>query len=79
MYPPFVYLTSNLNYNNMINYENSKCNGGDDGSGRNSSSSGGSGTATNSPSYYIVNDDIVIFNRINREDLIILDGCRRSH
>jgi hypothetical protein len=70
MYPPFEYLTNNLNYNYMINYENSKCGGGDDGSGSNSSSSG-SGTTTNSPSYSIANDDIEIFNRLNREDLMV--------
>ena len=70
VYPPFEYLTNNLNYNYMINYENTKRGGGDGGSGSSSSGSG-SGTATNSPSYSIANDDIEIFNRLNREDLMV--------
>ena len=74
VYPPFEYLTNNLNYNYMINYENSKRGGGGgdgDGGSGSSSSGSGSGTATNSPSYSIANDDIEIFNRLNREDLMV--------
>ena len=73
VYPPFEYLTNNLNYNYMINYENSKHGGGGggDGGSGSSSSGSGSGTATNSPSYSIANDDIEIFNRLNREDLMV--------
>ena len=78
MYPPFDpskyhYLShtvsNELNYNYMTNYASTKCVGG----GSSSSSSGGSasGTATNSPSYSIANDDLEIFNRLNREDLMI--------